>query len=542
MSFLKTDGLFFEDDEVDDAREPEEETDEETETDDETPDEESPEEDDDEEGGEEAQAKKIANEQLEKNKLKKLQGTILKRIYPYITPSEDRFLRKMSKKGHSVSIGYLRQRVSVKKQTFWHWVKIIACIVGVAVILFGIIFLATSIGAIIKEMFPWRFPDDEGGGNKGAASPFGMKGDKFYGGRVVYRDDVLAQNGLIEQYVDVFESAVENLQTTTFTETVCGTEYEVKLTINLTLPAEDFNYENLDLTTFATDYPQLYNIVVDMAKLSYRVDNNVTDNAEIPVELTEILKGVKYFGFNDKMIGESIDEEDDEVNIIEIVYTILKSNILIQEKEKGTASEFQEATNVTIENIDDNIREKVVSAINVAENKIRTEKLFIKDIILDGDDKYMEGIEKKNYVALIYLPKQDVEFDYVSYMITVDKDAEFTAVLSNNGSEISLIKGEGENWSTDEETETTELTYTFKSKENLGQTASVSDVVNTADLNKFSSPSSLFKIVTNSSDYTTFLQETTLENGDTVLTYKTGNMFILFETDAEFIISEEIKY
>ena len=115
-------------------------------------------------------------------------------------------------------------------------------------------------------------------------------------------------------------------------------------------------------------------------------------------------------------------------------------------------------------------------------------------------------------------------------------------VLSNNGSEISLTKGEGENWSADEETETAELTYTFKSGENLNQNASVSDVVNTADLNKFSSLSSLYKIATNSTDYNTYLQETTLENGDKILTYKTGNMFIIFETDAEFYFAEEIKY
>jgi hypothetical protein len=127
-------------------------------------------------------------------------------------------------------------------------------------------------------------------------------------------------------------------------------------------------------------------------------------------------------------------------------------------------------------------------------------------------------------------------------MITVDKTSEFNMVLTNNGSEITLTKDNGEDLSSDYEQESNDLTYMFKSKENLNQTATTSDIVNNADLDKFSSPYSLFKIVTNSSDYTTYLHEQTLENGDVVLTYKTGDMFIIFETDAEFYFSEEIKY
>ena len=53
-------------------------------------------------------------------------------------------------------------------------------------------------------------------------------------------------------------------------------------------------------------------------------------------------------------------------------------------------------------------------------------------------------------------------------MITIDKDAEFSAVLSNNGSEITLTKGEGENLGNKEET--SELSYMFKSSDNLKQT------------------------------------------------------------------------
>jgi len=500
-----------------------------------------------EEMDEEERALKLVERRQEKNRLKKILKTAPWRFYPHLTLIEQNFLRKMKKKGHGNEVRAIESAVDLRKQAFKMKANT-ALTTGApftGYIALGILIIILVV-VIVATIMPWLFPDDEnGGGGKGAASPFGMKGDMFYGGRVVYRDAVLSQNGLIEQYVDIVKDTVNNLKGKVYTNIdVSGESYDIKVEIDITtddaglkLPAEEFNYEELVLTDFATDYAKLYQIVCEIAKICYKVDNN----ADAPADLTETLNGIKYFGFNGDMIGESIDDTID--NVMEVVYNGLTQSGVISLQEKlSTETEYNTAKNVTFDKVKDNLKTEVENTIDVETNKIQTEKLFIKDIILDGDDKYMEGIEKKNYVALIYLPKQSVEFDYISYMITIDKDAEFSMVLSNNGSEISLTKDNGEDLSSDYEQESNDLTYVFKSKENLNQTVTASDIVNNAELDKFYRPCSLFNIVKNSSDYTTYLQGTTLENGDTVLTYKTGNMFILFETDAEFYFSEEIKY
>jgi len=151
------------------------------------------------------------------------------------------------------------------------------------------------------------------------------------------------------------------------------------------------------------------------------------------------------------------------------------------------------------------------------------------------------------------LPKENVNFEYICYTITIDETAELNVTLFNNGSEISLTKGEGEDLSSgnnsfngdvsiaSEEEQVKEKTFMFKSNENLNQTANTTYVINSSSLDRFTKPSSLAKVL-KEADWSTYLEETTLENGDTVLTYKKGNMYVLFETDAEFYLSEEIRY
>ena len=86
------------------------------------------------------------------------------------------------------------------------------------------------------------------------------------------------------------------------------------------------------------------------------------------------------------------------------------------------------------------------------------------------------------------------------------------------------------------------MTYKFDSSENLNQTVNTTDIINIAELNKFTSTSSLVKVVRDAADYNVYLEETTLENGDTVLTYKKGSMYLTFETDAEFMFNDEMTY
>ena len=489
---------------------------------------------------------KQAQKRRDANRLKKIMKTAPYRFYPFLTSGEKKVVQRLKKeKEHTVEIARFYQLMLQRKQAFWAKVKsaVAPIMPYMGYIALGV-FIIIVVIVIIAWIFPFLFPED-GNGGKGMSSPFGIKGDKFYGARAVYKDETLSRNGLIEQYVDIVQTSVDNLQAKIITETIGAgedaEEYEVKLTINLTLPAEDFNYEELNLENFATDFTILYNIVEDIAKLSYKVDNGVEVASS---DLIETLDGVKYFGFNTEMIGSGVIDEDKEAdnNIIEIVYDALTESdvVTIQERLSGSSDEFVDATNVTVDKVDDDIRSELISTINVDENKVRAEKLFIKDFIFEDADSYIEGVEKKNYVALIYLPKEDVDFDYVSYMINIDKTADFNMILTNNGSEISLSNGDGENWSDDDNA--AELTYTFSSGKNLNQTASITNIINTSELNKFTSGSSLVNVVTTADDYNVYLEETTTDSGEKVLTYKLGNMYLIFETAVEFMFNDEMTY
>lgn len=532
MSFLKTDGLYFEDEETDEDNVDSEEENEELE--DYTPDEdeEDPEDEDEEDEEDEDLFRKL-RDKLEKrilNRIKKRALTKGKKLSPV-----DHAIMQKLKKRHPKEVKEILRNIALKegsKKAIKTGGKAIGGVGGFWILL--IILIVLVITAIIVALFG-ASPEEP------TNSEAGIKGEDFYGARIVYRDDVLAQNALIEQYVDVFESAVTSLQTTTFTESIGGTEYEVKVIVNLTLPTDDFNYENIDLADFATNYADLYNIVVDMAKLSYKVDNDIENDADIPTDLTDILNGVKYFGFNGKMIGSDIVDEDPNFdnNIIEIVYDTLKigGSVTIQERLYGSNGEFKEATHVTIQNVDDNIRETIISSINVAENKVRIEKLFIKDAILEDSDSSVEGIDLKQYEAFIYLPKQSVEVNFLSYFVIIKDGLDINLKMVNNGEEIALTKGEAEYPYDDK----SYAVYKFNSSENLNVTMSETDIIDVQNVNKFENATSLVKILADTEiDYNVYLEAITLDNGDTVLTYKKGSTYLLFEVDGVFKFTNEI--
>lgn len=492
---------------------------------------------------EEERQRQLVERQREKNRLKKILKTAPWRFYPHLTMQEQNFLRRMKKKGHANEVRAIQSAVDLRREAFKMKANTALTTGAPAIGIFAlVIFIIIAIIVIVATLFPWLFPEDENG-NKGAASPFGMKGDKFYGARAVYKDENLSRNGLVEQYVDIIKSAADPFKDgKIYTDIdISGEIYDVKVTIDLTtiLPAENFNYEELDLATFETDYPVLNGIVSDIAMISYYVDNDIDSTGT----LSETLDGVKYFGFNAEMLGTTILDENPDVdnNVIEIVYDTLKSYTTILGKGEG---ETEYSTSLTLDNVKDSanftFKSDIESLLNKEENKIRTEKLFIKDFILEDAESYIENVKKKNYVALIYMSKEDVDFSYISHTITIDKNADFSVVLTNNGSEITLTKGEGENLGNEEET--SELSYMFKSSDNLKQTCNTTTIIDASNLNQFTNESSLFKVVSQANDYTIYLQETIDENDEKVLTYKTGNMYATFECSAEFYFNEELKY
>lgn len=475
----------------------------------------------------------------EDNALKKIMKTAPNRFYPHLTSTEKDTVNRL-KKTHPVEVVKLNQLLAMRRQAFWGKVKaaIVASFPLILVLTIAVLVIIIAC-VIINTLFPWLFPDDETG-SKGAASPFGMKGDSFYGARVVYKDDEQAKNALIEQYVDIIETNVENLQAKQLTKVVnvggTNTTFDVKLIVNLTMPEQDYNFEEMDIIEFSAEYPELATIVYKIAKIVYNEDNA----EESTLDFEETLDGIKYFGFSETIVGAEIDSTED--CIVDVVYNALASVIQIQEK-SSSASEYSNATHVVFGDLDNDIKAEIISSTTIAtkaqdNNWHRTEKLFIKDIILEDSDSYIEGIEKKNYVALIYMAKTEVKFDYVSYMISLEENAEFSLTLFNNGDEIALSKGDAEKF---DEDDSSFETYTYESKSKLNKTISATNLVNLGELDKFTSASSLGKVLANAYDYTVYLEETTID-GQTVLTAKFGNTYVKFNSDSKFMFNEEITY
>lgn len=487
------------------------------------------------------------------NRLKKIIKTAPNRFYPHLTKTEKDVVNRV-KKTHPIEVQRLNLIMQQKKQAFYSKVK---SVITPALPFIGYMLLAVFIIivviVIIATLFPFLFPDDNNG-TGGAASPFGMKGANFYGGRVVYKDETLSQNGLVEQYVDIIETSVENLQNATITHTVNNGEedvtYDVKLTINIALPSnageddvtaqeEDeenagYNFEELDLTQFAVDFPDVYAMVESMAKVCYKIDNDA-DAGE--VEITEILNGIKYFGFTAEMLGSNFDSAEN--TIIGVVYRYLFSDGLITLEEKLTTdTQYTTATNVVLNDVTDEIQNSLTTTF-ASFSTVRTEKLFVKDFILSGDDSYMEGVQKENYVALIYMAKNNYDFDYVSYMITLDPSAEFSMKVINGDSEISLTRDDGENYG---EEDATDLTYTYTSSKSLNKTVETSTIIDTNNLNMLENACSLYRLVRladeKGSDYNIYLESSA--DSPEVLTYKKGNMYVEFDSTTEFMFNEEI--
>jgi len=526
MSFLKTDGLYFEDEETDEDNVDSEEENEELE--DYTPDED---EEDPEEDEEEEDLFRKLRDKLEKrilNRIKKRALTKGKKLSPV-----DHAIMQKLKKRHPKEVKEILRNIAVKegsKKAIKTGGKVIGGVGGFWILL--IILIVLVIAAIIVAIFG-SSPEEP------TSSEAGIKGEDFYGARIVYRDDELARNGLVEQYVNIIKSTVDHFKDgKVYTDIdIGGTIYDVKVTIDITMPTEDYNYEELVIIDFASEYSDLYAAVEEIAKFVYNKDNeSVETQSEEESSLETYLDGIKYFGFNEDMIGSNIVDEDPEEdnNVIEIVLDFLKTKATFFGKEEG-GSEY--TTILNYDSVKNNFKQDIVNLINVAENKVRTEKLFIKDAILEDSDSSVEGIDLKQYEAFIYLPKQSVEVNFLSYFVIIEDGLDINLKMVNNGEEIALTKGEAEYPYDDK----SYAMYKFNSSENLSETMPETDIIDTENVNKFANATSLVKILIDEDvDYNIYLEEITLENGDIVLTYKKGTTYLLFEVDGEFKFANEI--
>ena len=364
---------------------------------------------------------------------------------------------------------------------------------------FLLIFLIIAVIAAVGSIMPWLF-GEENNGEIGAA--FGIKGTDFYGARMVYADDEKATLKIVEDYAKFVENGILQVkQITSVTASNGGESFDVALTINITLPSEDYNYSTFEENQFKTDYIDLYTVIYDIAKIVYKADNS-TDYTG--TSLIECVNGIKYFGF---------------ANIETIKQNVLSS--IVSKTSYASSNDIE--NKLTQNDINSAVETKLNEFYSDAKYALRTEKLFVKDYILEGD-KMISGITKQNYVAMIFMPRKNVTFTKISFSVGGSNLTEL--VINVNGTNLT---SDGNNLGTEEK-----QTYIYGKNVNIS--ANKFEHIDENNLNALNGEMSLFDIVENVGDYSIYLQN---PEGANYLTLKTANSVVVeIENNEAFYFME----
>lgn len=450
-----------------------------------------------------------------RGKLNRLSQNIQKKQLPFLNPFEKKTLNQAKQYPEfKPQILQINGVMAAKKAQFAS--KVMSAI-GPAIpyILIGalILFLIIVIVAYIGQMMPWLFPGEDA--SNGATSVFGASGKDFYGVRTIYKDDEQSRANLLENYAGTITNVLGEITSITSVSNVANSTLEITILSSsnagaIALPGEDFDYSSFDENEFKVAYPDLWNLTNGVVEIAWKVDNN---SETVPAELTlnEKLDGIKYFGFN------------------ETINAGIKT--LVEDYVKAHYS-FETSGEIAQSDVELEMDNKLTSYFAQNNLKIRTQKLFIKDFIFNSEDDRMSGIQKKNYVQAIFMPKANVYVDYFSVYISYIDEANFDIKLMNGSNEIALTKDDGI-------TEGEVTNYTYTSNDNLNIQPSEFTYFDAQNKDKLTTEKSFYDLLfVEGLDYSKYLVETIVENDNSILTWQRGDLFYAFESEQPFMFVE----
>lgn len=361
-------------------------------------------------------------------------------LWPFLSPSELKLLNQIKKINPAEYTSFM-QLVATRKSAFA--AKVNSALAAIVPLLpYIIIGLLVLVGVIVifSVLMPWLFGLFEGT----SGAPFGANGENFYGMRYIYYDAEQARADLWADYAGALNYTIENFE-------------DENVTLNLEMPTSE-NDGELDLgklnpTAEDGEYADEYLSVVEIAKAVYLADNAGAESevlaeldgilAEIKAsgfsaELAEkldanlgkILAGIKYFGF-DAEIVEQISQDLAQFIEDNTLYTL-------KQAEDGSTPSVDVSDTLQPAFSSLLLKEFVTDLQTEEGAPTRTDLLYIKDYILGDDaDSTIDGVGQENYVAMIYLPKNNVEIDSVTYSIFGVETADFNVAIYSNGSEVA---------------------------------------------------------------------------------------------------------
>ena len=463
-------------------------------------DDEEDEEDEEQELDEEAKTEEEANKRVIKNKFKKIVKRAPKRLYPHITKEEKKIVNQMAKidkRAFQEFVGVMVQA----KQRFFTQVKsaisgsmpFLGVILMVAVIVLGVI-------VIIATLFPWLAGGDS---NSGMTSLNGIKADKFYGARMIYKDDTLARKTILTNYTEIVAELKTEVETA-----------NSKIEITIALPSEENYYDNFNEQSFQTDYAHLYQLFDDFSALVLTTDIQEGEPDPSTLTLTQKLDEIKYFGIDTNLATTGTN------NFALILSSQINNNDLYN---------FDSSDGLDVSTVESLITSKATAVLTQSKYNVRTEKLFIKDYLV-SDDKGLEGITKQTYVAMIFMPKTNVTFTGFSFIVanTENIDLNNFMTINANGQTLTLTneeftKAEGD----------TPASYMFDTG-----TVNVSASVYTdfSSDGAVTNATSLLGIATN--DSLNAEQFLTNADGTTIKTFKSSGVVVEFNANEPFMFCE----
>lgn len=465
-------------------------------------------EDEDQDLDEEEQAEKEANERVIKNKFKKIVKRAPKRFYPHVTKEEKPIVEQM-KKISPLEVRKFNGIMAQAKQAFLAKAKsaIVAAAPVIGVVLLVLVCLIAVV-SFVYMLFPWLFGGGSGS-NPGMSSLDGIKADAFYGARMIYQNEEEARKEILTNYTEIVSDVSGQ---------VTATNERVQITI--TLPEETV-YDEFNEESFHTDYELLYNLFNDFSNLVLDYDKAADETIDTStLTLVEKLDAIKYFGINTELATGGTNN----------FALILKDSIITNVAYKvDTTNETTGGETVDVPALIESSCTQVLGEYNV-----RTEKYFIKDYLLSGEDGLTE-IKKQKYVAVIFMPKRAVNFTSFSFMVADVEIEDLSAFMQINANG-QVVNFTGEIFT--EADDNAPASYSFESGV---VNVSVPAYTDFSEDGAVSEATSLLGIAT--SDTLNAEQFLTTQDESTIKTFKEGGLVIQFNSDAPFMFCEnETKY
>ena len=364
-----------------------------------------------------------------------------------------------------------------------------------ALILIALLILIIMIATSVAASAPYTNTNVKGGILDTAS---GIRGDAFYGVRLVYEDNEKAKTELVTNYENLVVDLITKI------DEINGIDTTLQLHYTGNRPDE--------LTA-------LIKIIADQTDGSNQ--NFAT--------LEEHLNLIDHFGYT------SAELLNVKTNLLNYFETNIDSLFTIDTNIYTTDFAYDY----------NNVFDTNYSTLNVT-----APLYFVQDLVIDGDDEMVKGIKQRNYVAMIYLPKTNVIINETNFMFYMHKKGEIENAPTNVNIKFIKHTNSGDNvyfnntadaswWDDDYSTTQTDVVCNISMTATTKFDANNKDIIKGATIYSLALSSDKLHL-SNTNINSLFTQKAVINSEGTATDYLTIDYFIedcyclVFESDGIF--------